>query len=74
MAVTMTAILTRSRSPQPSLAVFPTSGIRKGESGFRISDTIRTLTGTEAQTLEQFFEKNAEVFGGVREGVSLGRS
>jgi uncharacterized protein YbjT (DUF2867 family) len=49
---------------------FRTSGIRKGESGFRISDTIRTLTGRDPQTLEQFFEKNAEVFGGVREGVS----
>jgi uncharacterized protein YbjT (DUF2867 family) len=48
---------------------FRTSGIRKGESGFRISDTIRTLTGSDPQTLEQFFEKNAEVFGGAREGV-----
>jgi uncharacterized protein YbjT (DUF2867 family) len=46
---------------------FRTSGIRKGESGFRISDTIRTLTGTDRQTLEEFFKKNAEVFGGVRE-------
>jgi uncharacterized protein YbjT (DUF2867 family) len=45
---------------------FRTSGIRKGESGFRISETVRTLTGTDPQTLEQFFEKNAAVFGGVR--------
>jgi len=48
---------------------FRTSGIRKGESGFRISDTIRTLTGRDPQTLEQFFEKNAEVFGGVLESA-----
>jgi uncharacterized protein YbjT (DUF2867 family) len=53
---------------------FRTSGIRKGESGLRISDTIRTLTGTDPQTLERFFEKHAEVFGGAREGGSSGHS
>jgi uncharacterized protein YbjT (DUF2867 family) len=53
---------------------FRTSGIRKGESGLRISDTIQTLTGTDPQTLEQFFEKNAEVFGGVRQGGASGHS
>jgi uncharacterized protein YbjT (DUF2867 family) len=48
---------------------FRTSGIRKGESGFRISETIRTLTGRDPQTLEQFFENSAEVFGRDREAA-----
>jgi uncharacterized protein YbjT (DUF2867 family) len=48
---------------------FRTSGIRKGESGFRTSDMIRSLTGTDPQTLEQFFAENAEVLGGVRQAA-----
>jgi uncharacterized protein YbjT (DUF2867 family) len=51
---------------------FRTSGIRKGDSDFQITETIRNLTGTDPQTLEQFFEKYAAEFGGVREGVSAG--
>ncbi len=46
---------------------FRNFGIGEGENVFRVSDTIRTLTGTDPQTLEQFFEKNAAVFGGFRE-------
>src|SRR5215469_821834 len=49
---------------------FRTCGIGKGESGFRITETIRNLTGRDPQTLEQFFEKYAAEFGGVRGGVS----
>jgi nucleoside-diphosphate-sugar epimerase len=44
---------------------FRTSGIRKGEDGFRVSDAIAALTGTAPQTLDQFFEANADAFGGV---------
>jgi uncharacterized protein YbjT (DUF2867 family) len=51
---------------------FRTSEIRKGESSFLPSETIRFLTGRPPQTLEQFFEKYAAEFGGVREGVSAG--
>jgi uncharacterized protein YbjT (DUF2867 family) len=47
---------------------FRTREVRKGEIGFRTTDAIRTLTGADPQTLEQFLEKNAKVFGGVREG------
>jgi len=39
---------------------FQTSGI---QGRFRVSDTIRTLTGTDPQTLEQFFENKAEALG-----------
>jgi uncharacterized protein YbjT (DUF2867 family) len=35
-------------------ALHRTSGIRKGESGFRISEAIERLTGAAPQTLEQF--------------------
>jgi uncharacterized protein YbjT (DUF2867 family) len=44
---------------------FRTSGIRKGEHGFRVSETISALTGAAPQTLEQFIEVNADAFGGV---------
>jgi uncharacterized protein YbjT (DUF2867 family) len=39
---------------------FREAGLRKDENGFRTTtDEIRTLTGTEPQTLEQFFRKGA---------------
>jgi uncharacterized protein YbjT (DUF2867 family) len=43
---------------------FRTSGIRKGESGFRMSEAIERLTGAGPQTLEQFFRMNVESFAG----------
>jgi len=43
---------------------FRTSGIRKGESGFRVSEAIERLTGAGPQTLEQFFRINVESFAG----------
>ena len=45
---------------------FRTSGIRKGESGFRVSETIERLTGAGPQTLEQFFRMNVESFDKIR--------
>ena len=45
---------------------FRTSGLGKGENGFRISDGISALTGTAPQTLEQFFQKKMDVFGAIR--------
>jgi uncharacterized protein YbjT (DUF2867 family) len=46
---------------------FRTSGIRKGESGFRVSEAIECLTGVGPQTLEQFFRMNVESFGVIAE-------
>jgi nucleoside-diphosphate-sugar epimerase len=43
---------------------FRTSGIRKGESGFGVSEAIERLTGVGPQTLEQFFRMNLELFAG----------
>ena len=45
---------------------FRTSGIRKGDSGFRVSEAIERLTGAGPQTLEQFFRMNLESFTGNR--------
>jgi len=45
---------------------FRTSGIRKGDSGFRVSEAIERLTGAGPQTLEQFFRMNLESFTGSR--------
>jgi hypothetical protein len=47
-------------------AVHRTSGIRKGESGFRLNEAIERLTGVAPQTLEQFFLINLESFAGSR--------
>jgi len=41
---------------------FRTSGIRKGEQGFKVSETIERLTGSGPQNLEQFFRINMESF------------
>jgi uncharacterized protein YbjT (DUF2867 family) len=43
---------------------FRTSGIKKGESGFKISAAIERLTGAGPQTLEKFFRINVESFAG----------
>ena len=43
---------------------FRTSGMRKGENGFKISEAIERLTGARPQTLEQFFRRNVERFAG----------
>jgi uncharacterized protein YbjT (DUF2867 family) len=43
---------------------FRTSGIRKGEQGFKVSETIERLTGKRPQTLQEFFQINVESFGG----------
>ena len=43
---------------------FRTSGMRKGENGFKISEAIERLTGARPQTLEQFFRRNVEWFAG----------
>jgi uncharacterized protein YbjT (DUF2867 family) len=48
---------------------FRTSGIRKGENGFRVSEAIERLTGASPQTLEQFFRMNVESFGSLKESV-----
>jgi uncharacterized protein YbjT (DUF2867 family) len=51
----------------PSLwRFFRTSGIRKGDGGFRRSKAIELLTGAAPQTLEQFFRINLESFAGSR--------
>jgi hypothetical protein len=47
---------------------FRTSGIRKGESGFEVSESIERLSGAAPQTLEQFFRMNAESFAGTQPG------
>ena len=44
---------------------FRTSGIRKGEQGFEVSNIIEQLTGQRPQTLDEFFRLNADSFGGV---------
>ena len=44
---------------------FRTSGLPKGEKGFRVSDTCIALTGTAPQTFEQFVRINAEMLGGI---------
>ena len=38
---------------------------RGDEEGRSVTDTIRTVTGSQAQTLEEFFRANAAEFGGV---------
>jgi len=38
---------------------------RSDEEGRSVTDTIRTVTGSQAQTLEEFFRANAAEFGGV---------
>jgi uncharacterized protein YbjT (DUF2867 family) len=43
---------------------FRTSGIKKGENGFAVSESIERLTGASPQTLEQFFRMNVESFTG----------
>jgi uncharacterized protein YbjT (DUF2867 family) len=43
---------------------FRTSGIKKGENAFRVSEAIERVTGAPPQTLEQFFRLNVESFGG----------
>jgi uncharacterized protein YbjT (DUF2867 family) len=48
---------------------FRTSGIRKGEQGFEVSNIIEQLTGQRPQALEEFFRLNADSFGGVRQPV-----
>ena len=40
-------------------------GERLGEEARRVTDTIRTVTGSHAQTLEDFFKANAAEFGSV---------
>jgi uncharacterized protein YbjT (DUF2867 family) len=42
---------------------FRTSGIRKGEQGFKVSEAIERLTGASPQNLERFFRINMESFG-----------
>jgi uncharacterized protein YbjT (DUF2867 family) len=41
---------------------FRTSGIRKGENRFEVSEAIEQVTGAPPQTLEQFFRINVEAF------------
>jgi uncharacterized protein YbjT (DUF2867 family) len=41
---------------------FRTAGIRKGDSGFKVSEAIERLTGAGPQTLEHFFRLNVESF------------
>jgi uncharacterized protein YbjT (DUF2867 family) len=48
---------------------FRTSGIRKGENGFRVSEAIGRLTGTPPQTLGQFFRTNVESFAAIRQSA-----
>jgi hypothetical protein len=36
---------------------------RKGEEQFQATDTIRTVTGRNPQTLEEFFKANAKALG-----------
>jgi uncharacterized protein YbjT (DUF2867 family) len=43
-----------------------TSGVKKGERAYRLTDTIQRIGGMPAQSLEQFVRQNAEQFGGVR--------
>ena len=45
---------------------FRTSGIGKGENGFKVSEAIERLIGEPPQTLEQFFRLNVESFAGSR--------
>jgi uncharacterized protein YbjT (DUF2867 family) len=45
---------------------FRTSGIKKGENGFRVSEAIEHLTGEPPQSLEQFFRMNIESFDGTQ--------
>src|SRR5262245_44641256 len=40
------------------------SGIPKGEDVYRITDAVRVVTGKAPLTLEQFFRRNVETFGG----------
>lgn len=45
---------------------FRSFGVGKGETEFHITDTIRSVTGKDPLSLEQFFRNNLEVFGGLR--------
>jgi uncharacterized protein YbjT (DUF2867 family) len=42
---------------------------RKGEQRYRTTDTVRAVTGHNAQTLEEFFRANAESFSPARMGA-----
>ncbi len=44
---------------------FRSSEARSGDEAVGVTDTIRTVTGSRAQTLEDFFRANAAEFGGV---------
>jgi uncharacterized protein YbjT (DUF2867 family) len=46
--------------------LFRTSGIKKGERAYRLTDTIEQIGGRPPQSLEQFVRQNADQFGGVR--------
>jgi hypothetical protein len=35
---------------------------RKGEQQYRVTETVRVVTGRDPETLEQFFRANAESF------------
>jgi hypothetical protein len=47
---------------------FRSSGIR-GEEARSVTDTIQTVTGNSAQTLEEFFRINAAEFGSVAAAI-----
>jgi uncharacterized protein YbjT (DUF2867 family) len=42
-------------------------GLRKNEMSFRTTDTVRSITGRDPQTLEEFFRANARTFGAASE-------
>jgi uncharacterized protein YbjT (DUF2867 family) len=45
---------------------FRTSGTQKNDKEFRVTESIRQLTGREPLSLEQFFRNNVEALGGLR--------
>jgi uncharacterized protein YbjT (DUF2867 family) len=44
---------------------FRSAEIRRGENALRVTDAIRAVTGTDAQTLAEFFGNNAAAIGGA---------
>ncbi len=44
---------------------FRSSGIRKGEQGLRVTDTVRDVTGKDPLSLDQFFRSNVAAFAGA---------
>jgi uncharacterized protein YbjT (DUF2867 family) len=49
---------------------FRSSGIGRGENGLHITDAVRTVTGKDPLSLEQFIRNNMEAFGGLRQTAS----